>query len=409
MWPRMRAVAAYLIGWVSLFGAGVGVLASVAASASAPAAAPASVSASRWSTEPTAAPPGARADVLSAVSCPSPTACTAVGYATSPDGDGSTLSERRTGSRWSIEPTPALPGSRTSLLFAVSCPSATACTAVGSVTSRSGRTRPLAERWNGTRWSSQRVPASSGSVSYLAAVSCASRTVCVAVGYAGNRSGSRGAALAERWDGHRWAIERAVRPAGARVSFLSGVSCTGWRACAAVGFSNDVDGTQAPLAERWDGRVWSVEPMTRVAGQPNAQLAGVACAGEQSCTAVGFFTNVTGIDVMLAEHWNGTRWAQQNPGYPSGARSVQFSGVSCTSSGSCTAVGVFSDPEGSDAMLAERSNGGRWTIERTPTVTGSMSASLGAVSCSSATTCTAVGNSTNRAGAARALAVRSSL
>lgn len=391
MRPRICAVAACLVGSASL------------ASASA------SASASRWSIEPTAAPPGARADVLSAVSCPSPTSCTAVGYATNRDGAGVVLSEHRAGSRWSLEHTPALPGARTGLLFGVSCPSAVACTAVGSVTDRSGRTRPLAEHWDGTRWSVQRVPAPSGSVSYLAAVSCASTTVCVAVGSAGDRSGSRDAALAEGWDGRRWALERALRPTGARASFFSGVSCTGRRACTAVGFSNDVDGTQAPLAERRNGRLWSVEPMPRVAGQPDAQLAGVACSGARSCTAVGFFTNVTGIDVMLAEHWNGARWAQQNPRYPRGARSVQFSGVSCASSTSCTAVGSFNDPEGSEAMLAERSHGGRWTIERTPAFTGFTSTSLGAVSCASATTCTGVGSSTSRAGAAVTLAVRSSL
>jgi hypothetical protein len=364
--------------------------------------------ASGWSIEPTVVPAGARAAVLSAVSCPSRTACTAVGYATSRAGAGVTLSERRRGSRWSIERTAAIPGARAGLLFDVSCPSATACTAVGSLTSRSGGTRPLAERWDGSKWSVQRTPAPSGAARYLAAVSCGSITVCVAVGYAGDRPGTAGVALAERWNGHRWAIERTARHAGARASFLSGVSCAGPRACTAVGFSNDADGTQAPLAERWDGRRWSLQPMTRMPGQLDTQLAGVACAGARSCTAVGFFTNATGIDVMLAEHWNGTRWDQQSPRYPSGARYVQFSGVSCSSSRSCTAVGVLNDAQGADAMLAERSNGGRWTIERTPTAAGTSSRSLAGVACASATTCTAAGSSTNRAGAVVPLAARSS-
>jgi hypothetical protein len=365
-------------------------------------------SAAGWSIEPTAVPAGARAAELSAVSCPSRTTCNAVGYATSRAGAGVTLAEQRRGSQWSVTRTPALRGARAGLLFGVSCVSVSACTAVGSATSSSGRTRPLAERWDGRTWSVQPAPAPSGAVGYLAAVSCGSITVCVAVGYAGNRPGTAGAPLAERWDGHRWTMQRIVHDRGARAGFLSAVSCTGPRACTAVGFSNDADGTQAPLAERWNGRRWSLQPLPRVPGQLDTQLAGVACAGERSCTAVGFFTNVTGIDVMLAEHWTGARWTQQRPRYPAGARSVQFAGVSCPSSRQCTAVGLFNDARGVDAILVERSDGDRWTIERTPTAAGARGRSLAGVACPSATMCAAVGSSTNQAGAAMTLAARSS-
>jgi hypothetical protein len=389
MRARTRAVAGCLI--LSLSAAGTAL-----------------ASASGWSIEPTAVPAGARAAVLSAVSCPSRTACRAVGYGTSRTGAGVTVAEQRRGSRWSLTRTPALRGARAGLLFGVSCVSATACTAVGSATSSSGRTRPLAERWDGRTWSVQPAPAPAGAVGYLAAVSCGSITVCDAVGYAGNRPGTAGVPLAERWDGHRWTMQRIARVAGARAGFLSGVSCTGPRACTAVGFSNDTDGTQAALAERWNGRRWSLQPLPRVPGQLDTELAGVACAGERSCTAVGFFTNVSGIDVMLAEHWNGARWAQQRPRYPTGARSVQFSGVSCPSSRSCTAVGLFNDARGADAMLVERSHGGRWTIERTPTAADAGGRSLAGVACPSATICAAVGSSTNRAGAAMTLAANSS-
>lgn len=146
--------------------------------------------------------------------------------------------------------------------------------------------------------------------------------------------------------------------------------------------------------------------MPRVPGQLDTQLAGVACAGERSCTAVGFFTNVTGIDVMLAERWNGARWVPQKPRYPAGARYVQFSGVSCPSSRQCTAVGRFNDTQGRDAMLVERSDGGRWTIEPTPMAAGTGSRSLAGVVCRSAMLCTAVGSFTNPAGAAMTLAAR---
>ena len=388
MRARRRAVAGWLV--LSLSAAGAAFAAG-----------------SGWSIEPTPVPAGARAAVLSAVSCPSRTACTAVGYATGRAGAGVTLAEQWSGSRWRVTRTAVLPGARAGLLFGVSCVSATACTAVGSATSRSGRTRPLAERWDGRTWSVQPAPAPSGAVSYLSGVSCSSARVCLAVGYAGNRAGTEGVPVAERWDGHRWTTQRTARATGARAGFLSGVSCTGPRACTAVGFANDADGTQAPLVEHWNGGRWRLAPMAQLPGQLATQLAGVACAGERSCTAVGFFTNVTGIDVMLAEHWNGARWAQQRPRYPAGARYVQFAGVSCPSSRECTAVGLFNDIRGANAMLVERSDAGRWTIERTPAGAGLSSRSLGGVACPSSTICTAVGSSSNRAGPATTLAARS--
>ena len=45
-----------------------------------------------------------------------------------------------------------------STLWAVSCTSATACTAVGYYATTSGASAALAERWNGTAWAVQPTP-----------------------------------------------------------------------------------------------------------------------------------------------------------------------------------------------------------------------------------------------------------
>jgi hypothetical protein len=382
----------------------VSVLAASAVAAMSPAdGAPAT--APTWSIQRIRMPAGTTSAVLTAVSCPSRVACTAVGYATARSGAGVALAEHWNGARWSIERTAVLPGARGSLLFGVACPSATVCTAVGSVISPSGRSRPLTERWNGSRWTGRPIPAPAGRVSYLGGVSCSSPADCTAVGYAGDRLGTAGVALTERWSASRSTIERTIRPTTARASFLSGVSCTGPRACTAVGYSNEADGSQVLLAERWNGTRWTVQPIPRLPGEPSVQLAGVACASETSCMAAGFFTTVTGIDVMLADRWHGARWARQMTRYPDGARYVRFAGVSCASPRSCTAAGLFNDVQGRDAILAERWNGVRWTISRLPTIAGASRSSLGAVSCRSATTCTAVGSFTDRAGAEVPLAM----
>ena len=69
-------------------------------------------------------------------------------------------------------------------------------------------------------------------VDRLAAVSCPTGRMCVAVGTMGN--GPR--MLAERWNGRSWSVMRLAQPAGAGGSGLTGVSCTSARACTAVGY-----------------------------------------------------------------------------------------------------------------------------------------------------------------------------
>jgi len=366
--------------------------------------------ASAWSIQRTPNPAGARYSVLSGVSCASRTACTAVGYFANGAGVGMPLAERWNGTSWSIQRTPAPAGARSSLLFGVSCASRRACVAVGSVTNRSGITVPLAERWNGSSWSIQRTPtptrANGRGVSYLGGVSCASRKACTAVGFSGNSAGTTGVTLAERWNGSSWAIQRTPHPTGARVSFLSGVSCASPRFCIAAGFFVNSAGGGVTLAERWNGTRWAIQPTPTREAATYVQLVGVSCASPTSCTAAGFFSIVTGIEVMLAERWNAADWAIQRTLYPDHARFVRFAGVSCASPTSCTAVGFFNNVPGIDVTLAERWNGTRWAIQRSPNPAGATSNSLGAVSCPATTRCTAVGGFTNRAGTGVTLAER---
>jgi hypothetical protein len=78
-----------------------------------------------------------------------------------------------------------------------------------------------------------------------------------------------------------------------------------------------------------------------------------------------------------------------NPTNPSGAGS-QLHGVSCTSATSCFAVGSYTTPSYFDGTLVERLNGTTWAIQATPTPPGGAGAFYG-VSCTASTACTAVG------------------
>ena len=73
--------------------------------------------------------------------------------------------------------------------------------------------------------------------------------------------------------------------------------------------------------------------------------------------AVGSVISTAGTLATQAEAWDGASWTIQNTLNPSGFRSAQLNGVSCTSETACTAVGVFTDHADGQQALAERWNG----------------------------------------------------
>jgi hypothetical protein len=58
-------------------------------------------------------------------------------------------------------------------------------------------------------------------------------------------------ALAERWNGTTWAIQRTPHPEGATINSLQAVSCPSKTRCTAVGGFDNRTGTGVTLAERY--------------------------------------------------------------------------------------------------------------------------------------------------------------
>ena len=134
----------------------------------------------------------------------------------------------------------------------------------------------------------------------------------------------------------------------------------------------------------------------RSSSDSNPQLSGVSCSASNACTAVGYRYDSDGVDVTLAVRWNGAKWAIQSTPNPSSDLPTyeQFfglTGVSCSSSADCTAVGAYYDSSGARVTLAEYWNGSRWVIQPTPNPSGAFDGGLNGVSCSSADQCTAAG------------------
>jgi hypothetical protein len=341
-----------------------------------------------WVLEPTAS--RARLDnQLNGVSCTSARACIAVGGPPlGLPGRAITIAERWDGRRWGIQPTPNPRGAAGASLWGVSCPSPRMCMAVGL--ELAGKIfRTLAERWNGSRWSIEPTPSPASAISAdLLGVSCPAANECFAVG---DYNGATGPVLGliERWNGSRWAMAPAIRPASASETFLRSVSCSSVSRCTAVG-SFELTSSPIgpyPLAELWTGSRWR-QQVTSGKGE----LMAVSCPAFFHCTAVGEQPTQPGQWTMLAMRWNGRGWRAQPTPVPRGASQAFLQGVSCTAVTSCTAAGWAAVNRGfDDVTVAERWNGLRWMIQVTPNAKGTTQSFLSGVWCGSPVTCRAVG------------------
>jgi hypothetical protein len=291
---------------------------------------------------------------------------------------------------WTIQPIPSPAGATGTYLNAVSCPSRSDCVAVG-YSQRAGTAFTMADSWNGSAWTIRPTPIpSSANSSSLSGVACPSPTACIAVGWYTDSTGVH--ALAESWNGTRWSLQHSPTPTGTyKQTSLNAVSCWSPSGCIAVGTTN---GT---LAESWNGSRWSILPTPTPAGSADVEQYGVSCPSPTTCFAVGGYlaqpVPYTVVGRVLVESWNGSRWSIQPA--PSPARNpLYLAGVACASTASCIAVGWGSNDTTGHA-LAESWNGSHWKIQPLPHSAGETPANLSGVACPSRTACTAVGFSTD--------------
>ena len=390
---------------------------------------------------------------IDALSCTSVSSCFAVGAldtevlcssSCEPYTVSTLQAEHWDGMRWSRQRTPnPNPNPDAGVtLTSVSCPSDTACVAVGPYANTDGIPVGLAERWDGANWAEQSVPNPNGETdneqATFNAVSCVPRQACIAVG-SSEAAVDVGFALAEDFDGAGWTVQATVPsldpfPGDARhylSSALDGVSCSSVKSCMAVG-TTDSNGQGTTLAERWNGVTWTLEKTPippRAAADSGAQLYGISCSSATACTAVGYYYDRNADDFLLAERWDGRQWSYQRTPRARGADAssggvscplttfcmlvegprterwdgtrwtivptparTQLAGVSCTSRTQCVAVGRI-PTRGSSAppSLLEVWNGHAWHIQTVPTPVATTDAFLTAISCPSRTACTAVG------------------
>jgi len=339
---------------------------------------------------------------LHGVSCTSATFCMAVGEQGTSSGGATTLAERWNGSAWSIVASPNPAASKFSRLYAVSCPSPSDCTAVGSQFNATTKiSKTLVERWNGKKWSlvSDADFPGGPSGAFLFGVACTSSTFCFAVGQR-SVSGSVGTiVLIERWNGHSWSLVNTPKVPNARYLVLKAVSCTSTRRCDAVGDFLTPSAGPVPLTEHWNGTAWTLVPSATTGELGEGDLlVSVSCGSPASCIAAGEYElGGVGRPATFVEQWTGTSWKIVKSGDPARSYSA-LEGVSCKSATSCVGVGRYQKPRnrfdfGPTMTLVERWDGKKWSIVASPNP-GSKVSDLAAVSCWSTTRCFAVGTQT---------------
>lgn len=355
----------------------------------------ASASAATWTTQTTPNPSGGRDSTLRSVACPAAESCVAVGQYTNEAGAIVTLGEHWSRATWSLDTTPT-PGSRVDTLQAISCSSASACTATGSV--GSSRLEVPVERWDGRTWRLQTTP--ERLTTNLEGVECYSAEGCIAV--AGLDSG----ALSELWSGTEWrtvSVPAPPLPFGGRFGEVAtkagpftSVSCISSTFCLGVGtygvrYAEIPEiWAQYPSSEEWNGREWTAKGAPPVI---EYVLQDVSCTSATFCMAVG----QTG-EAMLSMSWNGREWTvRETPRFETRSR---LTSVSCTSSTSCIAVGSSS----ASTTRALQWDGTRWSTQTVPNP--GRGGILNEVACTSSTACTAVGHYIEASGTILTLALR---
>lgn len=243
---------------------------------------------------------------------------------------------------WRIVASPALPGGE---LIGVSALSSTEAWAVGSQ-AVGGVFLPLAEHWDGTRWSSTPI-SGPGDFNELRAVAVVSPSDAWAVGVSGQWG-----ALIEHWNGSSWQVVSS--PVSGGGTPLYGVKAFAANDVWAVG-GNGNHG----LVLHFDGTSWTQVSVPEPAGSELTSFSDVAGRAGDDFWIGG---EAYGQSGPLVEHFDGTSWTiVSSP--PSGGEDPYVRGLDVSASGDLWVVGdsLGPPPEYVESPLIQHETGGTWT------------------------------------------------
>ena len=223
-------------------------------------------------------------------------------------------------------------------------------------------TLTFAEHWNGTSWQVVRTPNTGSNFNSFYGLA-ASHGNAWAVGEYLN-SAYRDRLLVEVWNGSSWSIADTPQPGAVRDMGFGAAALSPddvW----VVGDQEGRDNVFETLAEHWNGRSWSVVP-TPNPGPTGNHLYAVDAVSPDDVWAVGQQVCARVPDRGLVEHWDGRRWSVV-PLSASDSGNVLLDAVKVTD-GQVWVAGESDSPADGGRPLVERYADGHWYTEQLPPV-----------------------------------------
>jgi hypothetical protein len=354
-------------------------------------------------------------DEVDQISCPSPGNCGAGGFYTDGAGHQQVWVSNEVAGVWNsaveIPGTALLNAGSTADFNAISCPSVGNCAAVGDYTDESGALQAFVVVETGGTWGTAIEAPGTGflnsdGVASAFTVSCASAGNCTVGGTFANSSAHLQAFSLNEVNGS-W--DSAVQLPGIAtlstgiISAFSYIACQSAGNCSGVGIYTDGSAHTQSFVDDEQNGTWAAAQETpgdaTLNGGGNMIYNGLSCSSTGNCAAGGFYTDsATHLQAYTVSEVSGV-WgtAAELPGiatFNTGGASAVFS-LSCTASGSCSAVGNYTDTTTGQQAFVVDEVGGTWgSIEEAPgtaSLNVSGGANLNAVSCTTPGNCNAGG------------------
>jgi hypothetical protein len=321
-------------------------------------------------------------------------------------------------------------------LYSVSCAAAGSCSAGGQYTSRSSDKAFLVTEKNGVWGKAIDVPGLPHvkyGDSWVSQVSCAKPGFCSAGGsYADGHTCSIDGAADYCYQAFvvnevKGVWQKAIEaPGSAHLNHgnasVDTVSCPSAGYCTAAGTYRNApfsEFTSLPFVMRESHGVWGKAVRVRLSAALLADgdigISQIACSTASSCAAVGYIDDFGGgADPFLVTEKNGV-WGKgiAVPGLDDvlfhGAAEASLDAISCASAGSCTAGGTYTDDFGNHQPFLVTETNGVWgnafDVPGFGTLNAVGWADLSSVSCATAASCAATGSYSIGANAAQAFVV----
>lgn len=261
-------------------------------------------------------------------------------------------------------------------LNAVACPAVNECVAIGTFAARGDGVQAFAVVDRNGAWSAGQLPTitgvNSGSRITLASISCESATTCVAVGGASSDPANEPTTPEVLVDsGGKWTAHAVSDPGSG--GQLDAVSCAG-ASCVAVGRdAPTVADTSDEFASVESGGSWtsSVLPLPADIDYGSDEFTSISCPSPGTCTAAGDYLEYDGTqhEQAMVDSLSGGSWTTVGDLLPtvSDVDITVPTAISCSSATTCTVIGNYNDGGGPGFLLVEVS--GTWSMPTTPLTT----------------------------------------